>query len=114
MERVVVHDRVGVRGQHVPVEEDSFVSIPEEYYEDLEKIKAYVTELENSRYELGRLMQVVNHLVYVCNTAERNLANAKQGIISGMGLGDGNWVIDFENKQLGKAEPIQKPMPSVV
>jgi len=114
MEKVLVHDRVGVKGQQVPVEEDSFLSIPEEYYDDLEQVKVYSQELENARHELGRLMQVVAHLTNVCNTAERSLANTKRGIIEGMSLEDGNWAIDFENKQIGRVLGIQKPMPRVV
>jgi len=114
MSNFVVHDRVGVKGQHVPVEEDSFIDIPEEYYEDLERVQVHAVELENARNELGRLMQVVGHLTHVCNTADRNLANAKQGIITGMGLGEGNWAIDFERRKVGKVTPVQKPMPRVV
>ena len=113
MSRFIVHDRVGVRGQHVPVEDDSFVAIPEEYYDDLENIQNFASELENARHELGRMVQLVSHLTNVCNNADRNLTQAKQGIINGMELGDGNWAIDFENKQIGRVSPVQKPMPRV-
>jgi len=114
MSRFIVHDRVGVKGQHVPVDEDSFLDIPEEYYDDLSKIQEYAQDLEHARNELGRIMQIVSHLTNVCNTADRNLANAKQELIKGLGLEDGNWAIDFEHKQIGKVSKVQKPMPRVV
>ena len=113
MSRFIVHDRVGVKGQYVPVEEDTFISIPERYNDDLEKIQEHATELENARHELGRMMQLVSHLTHVCNVADGNLTQAKRGIIEGMGLEDGNWAIDFENKQIGKVSPAPKTMPRV-
>ena len=113
-DRFIVHDRTGVKGQYVPVEEDSFLDIPEEYYEDLEIIQEHAVELESSRNELGRLMQLVSHLTNVCNRADTNLANAKQGIIKGMELGEGNWAIDFERKKVGKVSPVVQKMPRVV
>jgi hypothetical protein len=113
-ERILVHDRVGVKGQVVPVAESSFIDIPEEFFNDLVKIQEYAQELENARCELGRLMQVTNHLINVCNTCDRNLANAKQGIIKGMKLEEGNWAIDFENKQIGKVASVSRPEPKVV
>jgi hypothetical protein len=113
-DRTIVHNRVGVQGQFVPVEEESFVDIPEELYPLLESVQTFSTELSNGRVELGRLTQVLNHLVNVCNTAENNLAAVKNKIITDMGLADGNWAIDFENKRVGLVSPVQKPMPSVV
>ena len=113
-DKVIVHDRVGVQGQYVPVEEDSFVVIPEEYYSDLTKIQELSSELNNARLELGRLMQVTQHIVNVCNTSERNLANAKQALIEGMGLEDGNWAIDFEGKMVGRVSSQPGKMPRVV
>jgi len=113
MSRFIVHDRVGVRGQNVPVDEDTFKDIPEELYSDLDRVQQYATELENARHELGRLMQLVSHLTNVCNTADRNLTQAKKSIIEGMDLEDANWAIDFERKQIGKVLPVQKPMPRV-
>ena len=113
-ERVIVHDRVGVKGQHVPVVEESMRDIPEDLYEELDRVKANVTELENARYELGRLMQIVQHLTNVCNTAEKNAAEAKRAIIESMDLGDGNYAIDFNKKQIGLVEPTPKTTPRVV
>jgi len=112
--RILVHNRVGVQGQFVPVEEDSFLDIPEEYNEDLLRIQNLSVELGDSRQELGRLMQVVDHLINVCNNADRNLTQAKQRIIDGLGLGDGNWAIDFEKKQVGRVAPVPKEVPRVV
>lgn len=109
-----VHNRVGVQGQPVPVDEDSFIDIPEEFFKDLDEIQRLSAELGDARHELGRLMQIVDHLINVCNTTDNNLTQAKQGIIEGMGLGEGNWAIDFERKQIGRVSPVQKPMPRVV
>ena len=81
-----------VQGQPVPVEKDSFIDIPEEFFDDLKKIQQLSAELGDARHELGRLIQIVDHLISVCNTADRNLTQAKQGIIEGMGLEDGNWA----------------------
>lgn len=114
MDRFIIHNRTGIKGQEVPVQEDTFVDIPEEYYEDLEALQRYATELENTRSELGRLMQVVNHLINVCDTAEKNSTAAKEKIIEGMQLEDGNWAVDMENKKIGRVEPVQKPNPRVV
>ena len=113
-DKIIVHDRVGVQGQPVPVEEESFVSIPEEYQSDLIRIQELSSELNNARLELGRLMQVVQHLTHVCNTSERNLANAKKALIDGMGLDEGNWVIDFDAKQVGRVVPSATKVPRVV
>lgn len=110
----IVHDRVGVRGQPVPVMEDTFKDIPDEFDDDLVIVKESAVELENARYELGRLMQIVNHLISVCNTSEKNVSDAKKRIIEGMGLPEGNYAIDFEKKQVGLIEPIQKKTPRVV
>lgn len=114
MDRFLIHNRTGIKGQEVPVQEETFMDIPEEYHEDLEALQRHATELENSRNELGRLMQVVDHLINVCNTAERNSTEAKRKIIEGMDLEDGNWAVDMENKKIGRVEPTQKPNPRVV
>jgi hypothetical protein len=113
-DKIIVHDRVGVQGQLVPVEEESFVEIPEEYYADLARIQELSGELNNARLELGRLMQVIQHLTNVCNTSEKNLANAKRALIDGMGLGEGNWVIDFETNQVGRVVSTVPKVPRVV
>lgn len=113
-DRFIVHDRTGIKGQPVPVEEDSFIDVPEEYSNDLETIQKLAEELESARHELGRLCQIQHHLINVCNTTEKNLADAKKGIIEGMNLGEGNYAIDIENKQLGKVQSTQKEMPRVV
>lgn len=113
-ERQIVHDRVGVMGAEVPVEESSFVDIPEEFVEDLKLIQKLAAELGDSRHEIGRLTQVMHHLVNVCNVADTNLTQAKQRIIEGMGLGEGNFAIDFERGQLGKISAVKKEVPRVV
>jgi len=112
--RVLIHDRIGVQGQEVPVQEDTFVDIPEEYLESLGPLKLYIDELNNARLELGRLMQITTHLVNVCNRAEQNAANAKRDIINGMGLGEGNWAIDLESNKIGKVVPPETKVPLVV
>ena len=89
--KYIVHEREGVQGEYVPVDEDSFLNIPDKYKDNLEDIEKHSEELHNARNELGRLMQVMyseemknnipelgrlvqitHHLVYVCNTAENN------------------------------------------
>lgn len=113
-EKLMIHNRVGVQGQPVPVQEETFLDIPEEFHEDLVLIQQLATELGDNRHELGRLMQVVNHLITVCNTTDRNLTQSKQRIIEGMGLGEGNWAIDFSRKQVGQVSDVQKEVPRVV
>ncbi len=133
--KFVVHDRVGIKGEYVPVDGGSFLDIPEIYKDNLKDIERYSEELHNARNELGRLMQVMysdslkdnlpelgrlvqitHHLVLVCNTAENNLAQAKTDIINGMSLGEGNWVIDFSKvpAQVGRVLPTDKKIPRVV
>lgn len=114
MKKVLVHDRVGVQGQPVPVEEHTFVDIPEEYNNNLSRLRLYIEELNNARVELGRLSQIMNHLVNVCNTAETNVTRCKKEIIEGMQLGDGNWAIDFDANRIGRVSATQKEMPRVV
>lgn len=114
-DRKIVHDRVGVMGAEVPVSEDSFIDIPEEFVEDLKLIQQLAAELGDSRHELGRLEQVKYHLINVCNTVDNNLTQAKQRIIEGMGLGDGNYAIDFDRGQIGKISAGEKKeVPRVV
>lgn len=133
--KFVVHDRVGIKGEYVPVDEGSFSDIPDMYNDNLKAIEKHSEELHDARYELGRLMQIMygddlkdnvaelgrlvqitHHLVLVCNTAEKNLAQAKTDIINGMSLGDGNWVIDFsrEPAQVGRVLPTDKKIPRTV
>ena len=100
MEDVLVHNRIGVQGQAVPVDPNNFIDIPEKFYSDLDSLKKEITELNNARIELGRLVQVMNHLTNVCNMAEINSARIKESIIKEMGLGDGNYAIDFDRKQI--------------
>lgn len=111
---LLVHDRIGVQGQPVPLDRNTIIDIPEEFYEDLVKIEKLSRDLTDARIELGRLMQVVNHLVYVCNSTEKGLADTKKNLIDTLGLSEGNWAIDFEHKQIGRVESTQKPMPHVV
>lgn len=134
-DRYVVHDRNGVQGEYVPINENTVADVPEEYNKDLEEIEKnseelysarmelgrlmqimYSPELKESLTELGRLVQITHHLVNVCNTAEGNLARAKENIIIGMGLEDGNWAIDFSKNppQVGKVLTEQKKMPRTV
>lgn len=115
-DKYIVHDRVCVRGQKVPIDESSCIDIPEEYNEDLKTIQSYAEELENARNELGRLMQVVSHLTHVCNMADRNLSNSKSKLIEGLGLGEGNWAIDFNSSppQVARVLPVEKEVPRVV
>jgi len=113
-DKFIVHDRVGIKGQPVPVDENSFINIPEEYSDDLDTIQKLATELEDARHELGRLCQIQHHLINVCNMTEKKLADAKKNIIENMGLGEGNFAIDFDKKQIGKVQPAQKQMPRVV
>lgn len=113
-DRFLIHDRVGLRGQPVPVDEGSFIDIPEEFYDDLVRMQEHASELDIARNELGRLMQIVHHLINVSNSADVNLANAKQGIINKMGLEDGNWAIDFDRKQIGRVVATHKQTPRVV
>ena len=133
--KYIVHDREGVQGEYVPVDEDSFLNIPDKYKDNLDGIEKFSEELHNARVELGRLMQIMysselkdnlqeigrlvqitHHLVYVCNTAENNLAQAKADIINGMALGEGNWAIDFSKHpvQVGRVLPTDKKIPRVV
>ena len=133
--KFVVHKREGVAGEYVPVDEGSCLDIPEDYKDNLEDIEKFSRELHDARVELGRLMQVMysselkdnipelgrlvqitHHLVYVCNKAENNLAQAKEDIINGMALGEGNWAIDFSKNpvQVGRVLPTDKKIPRVV
>lgn len=114
MEKLLMHDRIGVQGQAVPVYPESFIDIPVELHVDLEVLKTEIAELNNARLELGRLMQVVNHLIHVCNTSEKNSADIKQKIITALGLGEGNYAIDFERKQVGLVMETDKKSPRVV
>lgn len=113
-DRLLVHDRIGVQGQPVPIEEETLMDIPEEYSEALIQLRNEIEELNNARIELGRLSQIVHHLVNVCNRAESNAATCKRSIIEGMNLGEGNWAIDFESNKIGRVSPTQKAMPRVV
>lgn len=110
----LVHNREGVQGQPVPVDPNSSIDIPADLFEDLNKIKKFADELNNSRIELGRLTQVVHHIINVCNTAEKNLADSKKRLIDELGLSDGNWAIDFENKKVCRLLPTDKTVPTVV
>ena len=133
--KFIVHDRTGVQGEYVPVDEGSFLDIPDTYKDDLVNIEKYSEELYNARNELGRLMQVMysdelkdniselgrlvqitHHLVYVCNTTENNLAQAKADIINGMSLGEGSWAIDFSKDpvQVGRVLPTNRKIPRTV
>jgi len=98
----LVHDRVGVQGHKVPVDTNTLLDIPEERYEDLEKLRSYADELNNARLELGRLHQVLAHLTNVCNTAEHNAAEAKKNIVDYMSLPEGNWAVDFDSKKVAR------------
>lgn len=97
----MVHDRVGVQGQLISIDKNSVLDISEEYYNDIQGMRIAADELNNARLELGRLMQVVNNLISVCNNREKLLADTKQNLIEKMELGPGNWAIDFEKKQIG-------------
>jgi hypothetical protein len=112
--RVLVHDRIGVHGQEVAIDESSLVDIPKEYSEDLSKIGRYQDELYNYRVEIGRLTQVMSQLTYGCNLAEKNLAESKKKIIEGLKLSDGNWAIDLESKQVGRVINENNKIPRVV
>jgi len=112
--KLVVHNRVAPQGAPVPIDESSFIDIPEEYNEDLVNIERLSSELNDARHELGRLMQIVNHLINVCDSADRGLTQAKKGIIEGLNLGEGNWAIDLDRKQVGLVLPVQKEVPRVV
>lgn len=114
MDKLLVHDRVGVHGQSVPIDSNSLIDIPEELYQELEDLQRHISELNNARLELGRLMQVVQHLTHVCNTEEKSSADIKKKIIDQLGLGEGNYAIDFETRQVGLVLPAQKEMPRVV
>jgi hypothetical protein len=110
----LVHNREGVQGQPLPIDPDSSIDIPEDLVGDLGKIKKFADELNNSRLELGRLSQVVHHLINVCNTAEKNLADSKKKLIEELGLTDGNWAIDFENNKVCRILPTDKTTLNVV
>ena len=110
----IVHSRMGIQGTEVPVISDSILKIPEELHGKVNSIQTLATELNNNRLELGRLMQVVNHLTYVCNTTEKNLSKTKAEVIKSMGLGDGNWAIFFETMSVGRVSKVSPSSPTVV
>jgi hypothetical protein len=101
-DKVVVHDRIGVHGQKVLIDDSSTLDIPEEFKDDLNKIEQYQEELTNFRLEIGRLTQVMSQLTFGCNLAEKNLADAKKRILDSLKVSEGNWAIDLENKKIGK------------
>lgn len=113
-DRLIVHDRVGVHGQEVPVDPSTCIDIPQEFYDSLERMRKLSEELNNVRLETGRLFQVLMHLGYIQNNTEKNLAEEKRSLINTLNLEDGNWVIDFSTKQLFKTIPVINKTPNVV
>jgi hypothetical protein len=111
---VLVHDRSGLYGQSVLMDKSTEQAIPEELCDRVEKIQEKSKELTDLRMELGRLTQVVHGIVYACNLAEKCLADTKREIALSMGLNEGNWAIDCENKIIGLVLPVDKVTPKVV
>ena len=112
--RVMVHNRTGIQGQPVPLVEDSIIEIPKHLHDKVLKIQELASELNDSRLELGRLMQVVDHLITVCHTTEKNLTKSKEHLVKEMSLEDANWAIDFSNLSIGKVANIPPKTPRVV
>ena len=113
-DKVIIHDRIGVHGHKVLVDDSSMINIPDEYKEDLLKIDHFQEELNNFRLEIGRLTQVMSQLTYGCNMAEKNLADAKKKILDGMDVKDGNWAIDLEERKIGRVINNDRNPPRVV
>jgi len=110
----LVHDRVGTQGSMVPVDGDFCIDIPEEFNDDVKAMLRYSEELSNARTELGRLTQVLHNIVNVCNNTEKSLADSKRHMISKLGIGDGNYAIDFNNKKIYRVVSTTEKAPTLV
>jgi hypothetical protein len=95
----------------VEVVSGSEVAIPDEFYPKLEELQKKTDELDGARRELGRLMQVTNNIVNICNSTETSIKELRKELADIVKLGDGKWAIDFENKVF---VAVADSMPNVV